>query len=125
MGDRNGCPDENLTHMLFPQIPALRPVCGIPAEKGHKVAEMASLTGQCAGGFGALVGKIGVALRHRVHIGDGPVDLLQADGLLTGGADNADGPGSATIVTAEAISSRARPAAVTRSTPLATWLPLS
>ena len=53
---------------------------------------MAGLTGEGTSGFGALVGEIGVTLRHRVHIGDGTVDLLKADRLLTGGADDPDGP---------------------------------
>jgi hypothetical protein len=98
MGHRDGCPDENLTHMLFPDGPVLRPLPGVAAEKGHKVAEMAGLTGEGTGGFGALVGEIGVALRHRVHIGDGAVDLLKADRLLPGGADDPDGPVGNTTV---------------------------
>ena len=61
-------------------------------KKGHKVGEMAGLAGKRAGGLGALIGEIGVALRHCVHIGDGAVDLLEADRPLPGGVDDADGP---------------------------------
>src|SRR4051794_12363868 len=92
MGDHDGCPDENSAHMFFPDVRVLQPMPGIAAEKGHQVAEMAGLASKGARGFGALVGKVGVALRHRIHVGDGTVDLLKADRLLAGGADDTDGP---------------------------------